>query len=61
MHLSAEDGLVVAGDAVDDQTVLVRDAGRLDAAERLVIDVATGSTDEVGAIARGLRGLVVPA
>ncbi|GHF99253.1 hypothetical protein GCM10017667_32670 [Streptomyces filamentosus] len=39
----------------------MRDAGRLDAAERLVIDVATGSTDEVGAIARGLRGLLVPA
>ncbi|MER6479189.1 type II toxin-antitoxin system death-on-curing family toxin [Streptomyces filamentosus] len=125
VYLSAEDALVVAGYAVDDQTVLVRDAGLLDsavhrpsaamfgeeaypdlvdkaaallqslavnhpfvdgnkrtawlscvtflalhgvqlrpdidAAERLVIDVATGSTDEVGAIARGLRGLVVPA
>ncbi|MEU3397793.1 death-on-curing protein [Streptomyces filamentosus] len=125
VYLSAEDALIVAGYAVDDQTVLVRDAGLLDsavhrpsaamfgeeaypdlvdkaaallqslavnhpfvdgnkrtawlscvtflalhgvqlrpdidAAERLVIDVATGSTGEVGAIARGLRGLMGPA
>lgn len=31
----------------------------IDAAERLVIAVATGETDEVEAIARGLRELVV--
>ncbi|MFJ6523193.1 type II toxin-antitoxin system death-on-curing family toxin [Streptomyces filamentosus] len=125
VYLSAEDALIVAGYAVDDQTVLVRDAGLLDsavhrpsaamfgeeaypdlvdkaaallqslavnhpfvdgnkrtawlscvtflalhgvqlrpdidAAERLVIDVATGSTGEVEAIARGLRGLMGPA
>ncbi|MFD4375220.1 type II toxin-antitoxin system death-on-curing family toxin [Streptomyces sp. NPDC058486] len=33
----------------------------IDAAERLVIDVATGSLDEVEAIARGLRALMLPA
>ncbi|MER5311258.1 hypothetical protein ABT034_26105 [Streptomyces sp. NPDC002773] len=32
----------------------------IDAAERLVIAVATGETDEVGAIARGLGELIVP-
>ncbi|MEV7567636.1 type II toxin-antitoxin system death-on-curing family toxin [Streptomyces tanashiensis] len=32
----------------------------IDAAERLVIAVATGETDEVGLIADGLRGLIVP-
>ncbi|MFJ4867020.1 type II toxin-antitoxin system death-on-curing family toxin [Streptomyces sp. NPDC088757] len=32
----------------------------IDAAERLVIAVATGETDEVGAIADGLRALVDP-
>ena len=124
VYLSAEDVLVIAGYAVDDQVVVVRDAGLLesavhrpsaamfgeeaypdlvdkaaallqsiavnrpfvdgnkrtawlscvtflamngvqlrpdiDAAERLVIDVATGSLDEVKAIAQGLRELTVP-
>ncbi|WP_432089734.1 MULTISPECIES: type II toxin-antitoxin system death-on-curing family toxin [unclassified Streptomyces] len=32
----------------------------VDAAERLVIAVATGETDEVGAIADGLRALIDP-
>ncbi|RSS44772.1 type II toxin-antitoxin system death-on-curing family toxin [Streptomyces sp. WAC08241] len=32
----------------------------IDAAERLVIAVATGETDEIGAIADGLRALVDP-
>lgn len=31
----------------------------IDAAERLVIDVATGETDEIKAISQGLRDLVV--
>ncbi|MFF2778289.1 type II toxin-antitoxin system death-on-curing family toxin [Streptomyces sp. NPDC058052] len=124
VYLSAEDVLVVAGYAVDDQVVVVRDAGLLesavhrpsaamfgeeaypdlvgkaaallqslavnhpfvdgnkrtawlscvtflamngvqlrpdiDAAERLVVDVAIGSLDEIETIARGLRELVVP-
>ncbi|MGW3515648.1 type II toxin-antitoxin system death-on-curing family toxin [Streptomyces hydrogenans] len=124
VYLSAEDVLVIAGYAVDDQVVVVRDAGLLesavhrpsaamfgqeaypdlvdkaaallqslavnrpfvdgnkrtawlscvtflamngvqlrpdiDAAERLVIDVATGSLDEVKTIAQGLRELTVP-
>ncbi|MEV6204278.1 type II toxin-antitoxin system death-on-curing family toxin [Streptomyces sp. NPDC051771] len=124
VYLSAEDGLVIAGYAVDDQAVVVRDAGLLesavhrpsaamfgeeaypdllgkaaallqslvinhplfdgnkrtawlscvtflamngvqlrpdiDAAERLVIEVATGRTDEVGAIAQELRALLAP-
>ncbi|MFF9848212.1 type II toxin-antitoxin system death-on-curing family toxin [Streptomyces litmocidini] len=122
VYLSAEDVLVVAEHAVDDQTVVVRDAGLLesavhrpsaavfgeeaypelldkaaallqslavhrslpdgneraawlscvtflamngvqlrpdiDAAERLVIAVATGETDEVKVIAQGLRELI---
>ncbi|WP_225801544.1 type II toxin-antitoxin system death-on-curing family toxin [Streptomyces sp. NK15101] len=122
VYLSAEDVLVVAEHAVDDQDVVVRDAGLLesavhrpsaamfgeeaypdlldkaaallqslainhpfldgnkrtawlscvtflamngvqlrpdiDAAERLVIAVATGETDEVKAIAQGLRELI---
>lgn len=33
----------------------------IDAAERLVIDVATGSTDEIKAISQGLRDLVLDA
>ncbi|MGW5070658.1 type II toxin-antitoxin system death-on-curing family toxin [Streptomyces cyaneofuscatus] len=33
----------------------------IDAAERLVIDVATGETDEIKVISQGLRGLVVDA
>ncbi|MFJ2434215.1 type II toxin-antitoxin system death-on-curing family toxin [Streptomyces anulatus] len=33
----------------------------IDAAERLVIDVATGATDEVKAISQGLRDLVLDA
>ncbi|MFD7382198.1 type II toxin-antitoxin system death-on-curing family toxin [Streptomyces anulatus] len=33
----------------------------IDAAERLVIDVATGETDEIKLISRGLRNLVVDA
>lgn len=33
----------------------------IDAAERLVIDVATGDTDEIKAISQGLRDLVVDA
>ncbi|MFE1334344.1 type II toxin-antitoxin system death-on-curing family toxin [Streptomyces microflavus] len=33
----------------------------VDAAERLVIDVATGETDEIKVIAQGLRDLVVDA
>lgn len=33
----------------------------IDAAERLVIDVATGETDEIKAISQGLRDLVVDA
>lgn len=32
----------------------------IDAAERLVIDVATGATDEVKAISEGLRELLAP-
>ncbi len=124
VYLSAEDVLVVAEHAVDDQTVVVRDAGLLesavhrpsaamfgeeaypdlldkaaallqslainrpfldgnkrtawlscvtflamngvqlrpdiDAAERLVISVATGETDEVKAISQGLRELIAP-
>ncbi|MFJ4906670.1 type II toxin-antitoxin system death-on-curing family toxin [Streptomyces sp. NPDC093249] len=124
VHLSAEDTLIVAGHAVDDQDVVVRDAGLLDSAvhrpaaamfgeeaypelldkaaallqslavnhpfldgnkrtawlscvtflalhgvqlrpdidtaERLVIAVATGETDEVGTIADGLRELTGP-
>ncbi|MGW6392086.1 type II toxin-antitoxin system death-on-curing family toxin [Streptomyces sp. NPDC055103] len=123
VYLSAEDVLVIAEHAVDDQKIVVRDAGLLDsavhrpsaamfgeeaypdivdkaaallqslainrpfvdgnkrtawlscvtflamngvqlrpdidAAERLVIAVATGETDEVAEIARGLRELVV--
>ncbi|MFK3729639.1 type II toxin-antitoxin system death-on-curing family toxin [Streptomyces sp. NPDC088090] len=125
VYLSAEDVLVIAGYAVDDQAIVVRDAGLLesavhrpsaamfgeeaypglvdkaaallqslavnhpfvdgnkrtawlscvtflamngvqlrpdiDAAERLVVDVATGSLDEVKAIAQGLRELILPA
>ncbi|MEV6245384.1 type II toxin-antitoxin system death-on-curing family toxin [Streptomyces sp. NPDC051742] len=124
VYLSAEDVLLVAEHAVDDQTVVVRDAGLLesavhrpsaamfgeeaypdlldkaaallqslainhpfldgnkrtawlscvtflamngvqlrpdiDAAERLVISVATGETDEVKAISQGLRELIAP-
>ncbi|GGY28891.1 type II toxin-antitoxin system death-on-curing family toxin [Streptomyces omiyaensis] len=124
VHLSAEDVLVIAGYAVDDQVVVVRDAGLLesavhrpsaavfgeeaypdpvgkaaallhslavnrsfvdgnkrtawlscvtflamngvrlrpdiDAAERLVVDVATGALDEVKTIAQGLRELMAP-
>ncbi|MFF3318181.1 type II toxin-antitoxin system death-on-curing family toxin [Streptomyces sp. NPDC003035] len=124
VYLSAEDVLVIAEHAVDDQKVLVRDAGLLesavhrpsaamfgeeaypdlvdkaaallqslavnhpfvdgnkrtawlscvtflamngvqlrpdiDAAERLVIAVATGETDEVKAISHGLRELILP-
>ncbi|MEU2505545.1 type II toxin-antitoxin system death-on-curing family toxin [Streptomyces sp. NPDC007863] len=124
VYLSAEDVLVIAGYAVDDQAIVVRDAGLLesavhrpsaamfgeeaypdllgkaaallqslvinhplfdgnkrtawlscvtflamngvqlrpdiDAAERLVIEVATGRTDEVGAIAQELRALLAP-
>ncbi|MBT2444076.1 type II toxin-antitoxin system death-on-curing family toxin [Streptomyces sp. ISL-36] len=124
VYLSAEDVLVIAEHAVDDQRVLVRDAGLLesavhrpsaamfgeeaypdlvdkaaallqslavnrpfvdgnkrtawlscmtflamngvqlrpdiDAAERLVIAVATGETDEVKVIAQGLRELIAP-
>ncbi|MET9377242.1 type II toxin-antitoxin system death-on-curing family toxin [Streptomyces sp. NPDC002992] len=124
VYLSAEDVLVIAEHAVDDQKVLLRDAGLLesavhrpsaamfgeeayadlvdkaaallqslafsrsfldgnkrtawlscvtflamngvqlrpdiDAAERLVIAVATGETDEVKAIAHGLRELILP-
>ncbi|MGX5395981.1 type II toxin-antitoxin system death-on-curing family toxin [Streptomyces anulatus] len=33
----------------------------IDAAERLVIDVATGATDEIKAISQGLRDLVLDA
>lgn len=33
----------------------------IDAAERLVIDVATGETDEIKLISQGLRSLVVDA
>jgi death-on-curing protein len=33
----------------------------IDAAERLVIDVATGEADEIKAISQGLRDLVVDA
>ncbi|MFE1270258.1 type II toxin-antitoxin system death-on-curing family toxin [Streptomyces sp. NPDC058758] len=125
VYLSGEDVLVIAGYAVDDQAIVVRDAGLLesavhrpsaamfgeeaypgpvdkaaallqslavnrpfvdgnkrtawlscvtflamngvqlrpdiDAAERLVVDVATGSLDEVKAIAQGLRELILPA
>ncbi|MFF9471957.1 type II toxin-antitoxin system death-on-curing family toxin [Streptomyces roseolus] len=124
VYLSAEDVLVIAGYAVDDQVVVVRDAGLLesavhrpsaamfgeeaypdlvdkaaallqslavnhpfvdgnkrtawlscvtflamngiqlrpdiDMAERLVVDVATGSLDEVKTIAQGLRELILP-
>ncbi|MFJ9433893.1 type II toxin-antitoxin system death-on-curing family toxin [Streptomyces sp. NPDC101490] len=124
VYLSAEDALIVAEHAVDDQDVVVRDAGLLDsavhrpaaamfgeeaypelldkaaallqslavnhpfldgnkrtawlscvtflamhgvqlrpdidAAERLVIAVATGETHEVGTIADGLRDLTGP-
>ncbi|MEU7294258.1 type II toxin-antitoxin system death-on-curing family toxin [Streptomyces exfoliatus] len=124
VYLSAEDVLVVAEHAVDDQNVVVRDAGLLesavhrpsaamfgeeaypdlldkaaallqslainhpfldgnkrtawlscvtflamngvqlrpdiDAAERLVISVATGETDEVKVISQGLRELIAP-
>lgn len=125
VYLSGEDVLIIAEHAVDDQKVVVRDAGLLDsavhrpsaamfgeeaypdlmgkaaallqslavnrsfvdgnertawlscvtflamngvqlrpdidAAERLVIAVATGETDEVEAIAEGLRELIAPA
>jgi death-on-curing protein len=125
VHLSAEDGLLVGEYAVDDQKILVRDAGLLesavhrpaaamfgeeaypdlfgkaaallhalaanhpfvdgnkrtawlscavfldlngvslrpdiDACERLVVDVASGSLDEVGTIATLLRELAEPA
>ncbi|WP_055602417.1 type II toxin-antitoxin system death-on-curing family toxin [Streptomyces aureus] len=124
VYLSAEDVLAVAGHAVDDQAIVVRDAGLLesavhrpsaamfgeeaypdlldkaaallqslainhpfldgnkrtawlscvtflamngvqlrpdiDAAERLVISVATGETDEVKVISQGLRELISP-
>ncbi|WP_017237052.1 type II toxin-antitoxin system death-on-curing family toxin [Streptomyces sp. SS] len=124
VYLSGEDVLIIAEHAVDDQKVVVRDAGLLDsavhrpsaamfgeeaypdlmgkaaallqslavnhpfvdgnkrtawlscvtflamngvqlrpdidAAERLVIAVATGETDEVEAIAEGLRALIAP-
>ncbi|MFG3038370.1 type II toxin-antitoxin system death-on-curing family toxin [Streptomyces sp. NPDC048330] len=124
VYLSGEDVLIIAEHAVDDQKVVVRDAGLLDsavhrpsaamfgeeaypdlvgkaaallqslavnhpfvdgnkrtawlscvtflamngvqlrpdidAAERLVIAVATGETDEIEAIADGLRALIVP-
>lgn len=124
VYLSAEDVLAIAGHAVDDQKIVVRDAGLLesavhrppaamfgqeaytdlfdkaaallqslavnrpfvdgnkrtawvscvvflamngvqlrpdiDAAERLVIDVATGDLEEVKAIAEGLRDLAEP-
>ncbi|APE21879.1 MULTISPECIES: type II toxin-antitoxin system death-on-curing family toxin [Streptomyces] len=124
VYLSAEDVLAVAEHAVDDQVVVVRDAGLLesavhrpsaamfgeeaypdllgkaaallqslavnhpfldgnkrtawlscvtflamngvqlrpdiDAAERLVISVATGETDEVKVISQGLRELIAP-
>ncbi|MEU3690082.1 type II toxin-antitoxin system death-on-curing family toxin [Streptomyces narbonensis] len=124
VYLSAEDVLAVAEHAVDDQAVVVRDAGLLesavhrpsaamfgeeaypdlldkaaallqslavnrpfldgnkrtawlscvtflamngvqlrpdiDAAERLVISVATGETDEVKVISQGLRELIAP-
>ncbi|GAA3062233.1 type II toxin-antitoxin system death-on-curing family toxin [Streptomyces roseofulvus] len=124
VYLSAEDVLVIAGYAVDDQDIVVRDAGLLesavhrpsaamfgqeaypglldkaaallqslvinhpffdgnkrtawlscvtflamngiqlrpdiDAAERLVIEVATGRTDEVKTIAQELRALLDP-
>ncbi|MFB6840000.1 type II toxin-antitoxin system death-on-curing family toxin [Streptomyces sp. NPDC056361] len=124
VYLSGEDVLIIAEHAVDDQKIVVRDAGLLDsavhrpsaamfgeeaypdlmgkaaallqslavnhpfvdgnkrtawlscvtflamngvqlrpdidAAERLVIAVATGETDEVEVIAEGLRELIVP-
>ncbi|MER5962475.1 type II toxin-antitoxin system death-on-curing family toxin [Streptomyces sp. NPDC002057] len=124
VYLTGEDVLVIAEHAVDDQKIVVRDAGLLDSAvhrpsaamfgeeaypdlmgkaaallqslavnhpfvdgnkrtawlscvtflamngvqlrpdidtaERLVIAVATGETDEVGAIAAGLRELIAP-
>jgi hypothetical protein len=54
-YLSVEDVLVIAGGAVDDQDVALRDAGP----GRLVVDVATGRADAVADIAGRLRALVV--
>ncbi|MGZ2361757.1 hypothetical protein LRE75_34645 [Streptomyces sp. 372A] len=48
-----EDILVIGEHACPDMQIVLRDA-----AEHLVIAVATGETDEIQAIAQGLRELV---
>ncbi|MFF8383156.1 hypothetical protein ACF053_05805 [Streptomyces kanasensis] len=56
VHLGAQDIPVIAGLAINGWTSLRPD---IDAAERLVVDVATGRADEAENIAERLRALVV--